>query len=396
MARKPHGLLLLFEGLPQTVIQSQVLARVQWLERENVATCDVLSFAHSRSLLQASMERRTTLPEDIRSKFTLAAGVKPALQWSRIWNRRRLASFIGASGKTYDFIHARGDYAAAVAGPLAKALACPMIWDCRGDAEAEVLERWEHSKAPRVLRQWRAREAGEDGRIAAKTAAAASFVSNPLRDKWRTELADTPSFVIPCVADEGLFFYAPELRAKMRAELGYGETDIVFVYSGSLAFYQGFNLMSEHFARVAQTLPQARLLVLTPAVNEAHARLGAFDRSRIIVKSAAFKDVNGYLNAADYGFLLRPVSRTNTAAFPTKFAEYGMAGLKTIVSPSVPDCYAFAAEAGSLVEAGQMPGPLASPAHARTEIMSHFAERLTHRGVGSQVRRLYEFPKPVD
>ena len=156
MGRKPHGLLLLFEGLPATVIQSQVLARVEWIESNAIATFDIFAFAHSRSLYQTSAERLTALPVELRQKIKLFRSFKPALPGSRKLNRGRLRNCIG-SWRAYDFIQARGDYAAAVAGPLAQAQNLPMIWDCRGDAEAEFLDRLgKQGKIGPIIR-WRAR-----------------------------------------------------------------------------------------------------------------------------------------------------------------------------------------------------------------------------------------------
>lgn len=389
MAKKPHGLLLMFEGLPATVIQSQVLARVNWLETHDVATFDVLSLAHSSTLYRESLKRLAALDPDVSRKITLGAGTKPALPGSRALNRRRVSRHLEAAKARYDFIHARGDYAAAVAGPLARRLGTPMLWDCRGDAEAEFVERWGERKGAGPLIAWRAAECLKDGRMAARASSVASFVSKPLRDKWREALAGKPSFVIPCTGDESLFYFDPALRARVRGQLGYGDGDIVFVYSGSLGPYQGFDLLADWFARIRRSIPSARLLVVTPAPAAARAGLTGIEETRLHVTSARFSDVNGYLNAADYGFMLRPVSRTNEAAFPTKFAEYGLAGLRIVVGPSVPDCYEFASEANCLVPADASAGTFSPSTERRAEIMAHFIKHLTHAGVGAEMRKLY-------
>jgi hypothetical protein len=54
--------------------------------------------------------------------------------------RRRLGEALSQVG-AISLLHARGDYAAAVTGPLSRARGLPMLWDCRGDSRAELRER---------------------------------------------------------------------------------------------------------------------------------------------------------------------------------------------------------------------------------------------------------------
>ncbi len=67
-----------------------------------------------------------------------------------------------------------------------------------------------------------------------------------------------------------------------------------------------------------------------------------------IVASASLPEVNGWLNASDYGFLLRRTDPLNKAASPTKFAEYAITGLGIVMTDAVPDSYALAKDAGIL------------------------------------------------
>ena len=65
------------------------------------------------------------------------------------------------------------------------------------------------------------------------------------------------------------------------------------------------------------------------------------DRDRIWSGYVSYKDINDYLNAADFGLLLREDTPTNNVASPTKFAEYLMAGLPTLISQGVGDLSEF-------------------------------------------------------
>ena len=63
------------------------------------------------------------------------------------------------------------------------------------------------------------------------------------------------------------------------------------------------------------------------------------DNDSIILKNVKFEDVNNYLNASDFGLLIREDNHANNAGSPTKFAEYAMTGLQIISSPSVSDYF---------------------------------------------------------
>jgi hypothetical protein len=65
------------------------------------------------------------------------------------------------------------------------------------------------------------------------------------------------------------------------------------------------------------------------------------------LRSAAIGEVNGYLNAADAAVMLRARSSINTGAFPTKFAEYCLAGLPVVMDDNVPDCAIMAGRLGN-------------------------------------------------
>lgn len=390
MERKPHGLLLLFEGLPATVIHSQVFARLNWLETEGLATFDVLAFAHTGALLAKSRRRARELQDDISGKVMVERGVRPAFPGSRFLNRRRLRRVLSAKPGRYSFIHARTDYSAAVAGPLAEELRLPMIWDCRGDSEGEFIERSTDRGKGGPLVAWRSRQYRIDGEIAARFCTAASFVSTSLETIWRGRLDGKPYVVLPCLADPRIFFFDQEVRNRERSRLGFKSDEIVFVYSGSLGHYQGFDLVAEWFQRAIRRLPRARLLVLTPQVEAARDRLSTLPADAVTVISAPFKEVNAALNAADYAFLLRPASRTNTAAFPTKFAEYGLTGLPVVMSDAVPDCYAIAKAAGNLVESDADPLDIAPSTDQRLRIVTRYRSTLTHGAMADRSHALYK------
>jgi hypothetical protein len=81
------------------------------------------------------------------------------------------------------------------------------------------------------------------------------------------------------------------------------------------------------------------------------AKISTFDNTslapyvdRIAVKWLSPGQINAYLQACDYGLLIRETSVTNQVASPTKFAEYLQAGCKVVISPGIGDFSAFVQE----------------------------------------------------
>lgn len=352
-ATERRGAFVLFEGLPATVIDSQVLTHVR-LAREKLGfDFSVIAFTHGDALYRASSARLERARQIAGGRVELVRGVRPMVPGSTLFNRRlldqRIEALVGALGPI-SLIHARTDYAAAVAGALARRRGIAMLWDCRGDSAAELQVRMD-AKSAFVAPLAAARRAllRRERAIAGETCKAACFVSKPLHDLMRTYLGEKPSWVIPCLAAEEEFFVSGGLREKQRAKLGIGAEEIVYIYSGGLAGYQLFGETIAVFGRICAERGNARLIVLTPEIEKAQGMAADLPRDRVICKSVPNSEVNAYLNAADFGFLLRAPTAVNRVAFPTKFAEYCLAGLKVIMKNDPPSCVEVAKGLGNYV-----------------------------------------------
>ncbi|MEA3174503.1 MAG: hypothetical protein QOF42_1914, partial [Gammaproteobacteria bacterium] len=288
------------------------------------------------------------------------------------------------------FLHARGDYAATVTGPLARDRGVPMLWDCRGDSRAELYERiGAASLGQRLLLELRAWMSLQDLKAAGGACAAACFVSEALRELMSGYCSGKPNWVLPCLANENDFFFDENLRQRMRAELGVGNDDPVYVYSGSLAGYQCFEDMVSIFATTLRKRPNAHLIVLTPYVDAAREKIAGLPADRVVCLAVPNAKVNDYLNAADFGFLLRDDTPVNRVAFPTKFAEYALAGLHVIMKHSPPSCVAEARMLGNdlaLEEAGQAALP---PQARRAEIAAAARARTGRRASIERFAEIY-------
>jgi hypothetical protein len=58
-------------------------------------------------------------------------------------------------------------------------------------------------------------------------------------------------------------------------------------------------------------------------------------RSRVRITSGTLHEMNRYMNAADFGVLLRKENSINRVASPVKFAEYSLAGLTVVTTDAV-------------------------------------------------------------
>jgi hypothetical protein len=58
-------------------------------------------------------------------------------------------------------------------------------------------------------------------------------------------------------------------------------------------------------------------------------------RKMIRLRSGRIAEINDFLSAADFGFILRERNKISRVAFPTKFAEYCLTGLPVIIGDAV-------------------------------------------------------------
>ncbi|MBW2373603.1 MAG: hypothetical protein JRF70_13815, partial [Deltaproteobacteria bacterium] len=239
-----------------------------------------------------------------------------------------------------------------------------------------------------ALRAWQIAGARRRVRAARRSCDGAIFVTSALREKLVAGALAGRSEIIPGGADSELFFFSPELRARKRLELGWPEGAPILVYSGGLAPYQCWEESVELFRRLREATPGLRLLVLTPRPEAARPTLAGLPEEVWQLRAAELEEVNAYLNAADAALLLRRAEPLNRVAFPTKFAEYGMAGLPILMTDALPEPLAFARGAGNLclVEAGRAELPGSAD---RARIAAPYAERLSRAAQREAYRRVY-------
>jgi hypothetical protein len=377
--------LVLFEGLPATVIDSQVLAHVRLVRESFGIHLSVIAVACSRALFESSRVRLAQAEEVAGSRIRLLRGLRPAMPGSLVVNRLLLGRALARIG-SISLVHARTDYAAAVVAPWGRRRKVPVLWDCRGDAGAELQERF-GDRAGAVLR-YRVRLLEHELNVAGSNCSGALFVTQQLRDVMACYMDGQPSWVIPCLAPETEFFFEPGLRARVRADLGIAPEEAVYIYSGSMVGYQRFDETVATFRAALASGQRARLIVLTPEAERARQVCADLPPRSVVCRSVKHSDVNGYLNAADFGMLLRDSTPVNAVAFPTKFAEYAMTGLKVVMKEAPPACVALAREFGNYSTIGAQAAP--STAAERVRCAAQATQRLGRRAAMPTYAGIYE------
>lgn len=391
MAARPRTLLTFFEGLTETVIDSQVLGHVRLMQAAGIADFEIWALPWDPKVRELSAARQAEAERRAGCPVSILPGIRPGKIGSVAANGVILANAARARDAQFDIVHARTDYAALVAAPFARNLGASLLFDCRGDSAAELNYRADLRRGPRrllkpLLRFLLKRRL----HMAARLCDRALFVSRPLYELVADDIGIKPYAVIPCCAAEENFFFDPALRQESRARLGYATDDIVYIYSGGLQPYQRFDDTVSAFAQLRKNDASVRLLIATPQAEAARQRLADLPKGSWQVVSARLEEVNGLLNAADAAFLLRHADDTNRVASPTKFAEYCLAGLPVIMTEAIADSHHLARENGNLMSFDDStPALTLPPALDRVTLAQRYRGLLGKQAFFETYRRIY-------
>ena len=172
-------------------------------------------------------------------------------------------------------------------------------------------------------------------------------VSQKLIEYWKEKYSyqGENQVVIPCTLSEGFIPALAEQQSihQKRSELGMLDSDILFAYSGSTAGWQSFSLLAAFLQPLLRSQPTHKVLFLAKEEDSINQLKKEFP-GQVHQRWLAHSEVKNYLNACDYGILIREESVTNRVASPTKFAEYLSAGLPVIISEKLGDYSDFAVE----------------------------------------------------
>lgn len=344
----PRVLFLMHEGVGSTIFHSQVAVHALEMKRLGVDV-EIWTYETARKSREQSRRNLEALANLGDVRVRLRSGAYVFLPGSAIVNAAVLWRDLRRARGRFDVIHARTDYSASVYSYLSRVVGVPMVWDCRGDAYPETVEALERRRLPAPARRLILRAVARQERRAGAACAAANFVSRLLSTRKARSLRGQPAFVIPCPVSSKHFYFDAALRAQRRHALGLAQDTLVLVYVGGMTSHQGFESYVELVARIIEAGTTAVcLLVVTPDAEQAESQLSARLPSHAYrVCTADYAEVNGYLNAADVGMLLREANAINDVASPTKFGEYCLAGLPVILDGHVQQAAEVAATLGN-------------------------------------------------
>ena len=379
-------LFILSENFSIGVIQSQVLSHIELIQKNKIAKFTIVFCYWSIEELSKSKEFLRKIKHKIICKVHFLKIFRPALLFLNFVNQERLFKKIIKINEKFDYIHARTDYCAILCKNLAKKLNLKLIWDCRGDSSAEV----DYEKLP-LLKHLKKIYLNYRFKMAGKISKKIIFVSNHLKLKYldyNIKINEKKIFVIPSTASKNLFFYSKNLRKKYRNKLKIKENTIVFIYSGSIKQYQNFNKTIDFFKKQYSIHNNIFLIVLTQNIKEAKEVVGK--EKNIVIKSVLYEQVNNYLNAADFGILIRNNDSTNFAASPTKFAEYCMSGLKVITTSSVRDYFKYSREKIKNIIEIEKFNILFKSNFNRKKIASFYIKEISRESYLSEYKKIYD------
>jgi hypothetical protein len=165
-------------------------------------------------------------------------------------------------------------------------------------------------------------------------------VSSELISYWEKDFGYNQKnhVIIPCTLSENfqITSHSQDDIVRLREELGYLANDVVFIYAGSTAGWQSFEILASFLTEALKKSSNNKVIFLSKEdVN--NLSLKAEYPNQISIKWVKPDEVQDYLNISDYGLLLREQTITNQVAAPTKFAEYLASGLDVIISPGLGD-----------------------------------------------------------
>lgn len=307
---------------PSGIFSSQVIDVVKFINSNFETKARLLAFISLRDYLLNRKRIKLELPDAV---------VLPMYPKMQNWNGNTLLLNLFYLLYKPSTIIARSVIATKLALKLKDK--SKIVYDGRGAIEAE----WKEYKVvtdEMLLSKIHAYEKdvilNSDYRIA---------VSNELIKFWKETYSYPHSkhVVIPCTINNDFekIKISEEIIFQKRKELGLAQTDTVFVYSGTVAGWQSFEMLFSFMEPLLKN-ENNKLIFFSPQDPNIEKIKKLFPQ-QVIHKHLNSNLVSHYLLVGDYGLLIRENSITNKVASPVKYAEYLASGLKVIISKDLGD-----------------------------------------------------------
>lgn len=317
---------LTYNDLPSGIYSSQVIDVVKFISREFDRDIRLIAFISLRGFTRNRRKLKQECPDAI--VMPMVPGLK---RWK--WNAILLKILFWKCRPS--LVIGRSVLATLLAQMVSSG---NFIYDGRGAIAAEWSE-YDVVQDPYLLANigyWERKVIHEASyRIA---------VSERLVQHWQHRYAYSGNahVIIPCTLNEAFtrLDFSEKLIHTTRREMGFQEKDIVYVYSGSVAGWQSFNLLQEFMLPVLQSGKHCKLLFLGAKASQLQSIADQFPE-QVFFRHARPNEVPYLLIGADYGLLIREQSVTNEVASPVKFAEYLSCGLEVLLSDKLGDYSEF-------------------------------------------------------
>lgn len=322
---------LTYNEAPSGIFSSQVIDVVKFIETNCDTKIKLVSFISLRGFSAAKQKIKNELPDAI---------VLPMFPKMKNWEKNKILLRWYCKMYKPKTIIARSVMASKLGLLMRENNACErFIYDGRGAIAAE----WHEYKVvddEHLLKSISTYEKevilSSDFRIA---------VSNALVEFWVKKYAYSKKdhVVIPCTLNSDFeeVKISKENINEKRRQLNISETDTVFVYSGSVAGWQSFDILLSFIEPILKKSSNTKIVFFSPQ-NSNIDKLQKLFPAQVISKHLNSNQVSEFLIVGDYGLLIREDSVTNQVASPVKFAEYLACGLKVIISQKLGDYTALA------------------------------------------------------
>lgn len=317
---------LTFNDAPSGIFSSQVIDVVKFLENNFNDKIKLVSFVSLRNYFDDKKKIKNELPNAI---------VLPMFPKMQNWKLNKLLLSIYCLIYKPKTIIARSVLATELALLMRDKKSCErVIYDGRGAIAAE----------------WKEYNVIADGYL---LSAVASYekdvviksdyrigVSNALIKYWKDaySYSGNKHVIIPCTLNNDFekIVLSDQQISKKRKELNLEDIDTVFVYSGSVAGWQSFEMLFSFLEPILKSSITNKVVFFSPANSNLEKLQNLFPK-QVLCKHLNSNQVAEYLIVGDFGLLIREDSITNQVASPVKYAEYLACGLKVIISKNLGD-----------------------------------------------------------
>jgi hypothetical protein len=182
--------------------------------------------------------------------------------------------------------------------------------------------------------------------FAAVIASGTRFMQERVEKMWQVR----GRFVkIPTVANDRKFLFDPDLRTRVRADIGVVEDESVLFYPGKFGGLYYRDETAWMFRWLRDQEPRLHFLIVTP--NEDQEVIAMFERAGVprdayTIRHSDYSDIHGYYFAADFAVIAVPPGPSKLFISNIKVGEYLCAGLPFLITRGVSEDYIYAEEKG--------------------------------------------------